>query len=433
MSEHSSSDDFDIKLKPRSSPPSGGDDGGSYADSTGQAFDRVSGAWLERAYVEDLGTAAFEDTGAFAAAVHTHVAADTTDFGEAVDDRVALSLLQDAGGVSWSYDDINNTLSPSVSHGGINGLLDDDHTQYHNDARALTWLGTLAASQAEMEAGTEAGLRSMSPLRVAQAIAALASVSSLPKSYIAGLTCSNGTDADHDIDIAVGECRAADDSADLVLAAVLTKQADAAWAVGDDAGGMDAGSVAADTLYAVWLIRRSDTGVIDALFSTSFSAPTMPANYDSKRLIWAVMTDASANILPFEQYGDWCHYVTQAIIEVSDATITDDTFETATLGCVPPNAVAILNVHMRNDGNNIAGHVMLENTVSGGKTANVTSFGQHAVAIRRAAVTNNDTGASVLFPVDASQQLNYAANEVSGTSTVTIGVEGFCMTTRRDP
>lgn len=36
-------------------------------------------------------------------------------------------------------------------------------------------IATVAASQAEMEAGTEAGLRSMSPLRIAQAVAALAS------------------------------------------------------------------------------------------------------------------------------------------------------------------------------------------------------------------------------------------------------------------
>ena len=35
----------------------------------------------------------------------------------------------------------------------------------------------IAASQAEMEAGTESDLRSMSPLNVAQAIAALASTS----------------------------------------------------------------------------------------------------------------------------------------------------------------------------------------------------------------------------------------------------------------
>ena len=29
-----------------------------------------------------------------------------------------------------------------IDHGELDGLTDDDHSQYHNDARALTWLGT---------------------------------------------------------------------------------------------------------------------------------------------------------------------------------------------------------------------------------------------------------------------------------------------------
>jgi hypothetical protein len=33
-----------------------------------------------------------------------------------------------------------------VDHGSLSGLSDDDHTQYHTDARALTWLGTRSTS-----------------------------------------------------------------------------------------------------------------------------------------------------------------------------------------------------------------------------------------------------------------------------------------------
>lgn len=33
-------------------------------------------------------------------------------------------------------------LSTAIDHGTLTGLADDDHTQYHNDSRALTWLGT---------------------------------------------------------------------------------------------------------------------------------------------------------------------------------------------------------------------------------------------------------------------------------------------------
>lgn len=39
-------------------------------------------------------------------------------------------------GSSWS------ALATITDHGALTGLLDDDHTQYHTDARALTWLGT---------------------------------------------------------------------------------------------------------------------------------------------------------------------------------------------------------------------------------------------------------------------------------------------------
>jgi len=58
---------------------------------------------------------------------------------ESVDDRVAV-LLQDASGLTWSYDDEANTLTPAIDHGGMNGLADDDHTQYllATGARAVT-------------------------------------------------------------------------------------------------------------------------------------------------------------------------------------------------------------------------------------------------------------------------------------------------------
>jgi hypothetical protein len=41
----------------------------------------------------------------------------------------------------------------------------------------------------------------------------------------------------------------------------------------------------------MWLIRRSDTGVADVLFSASASSPAMPTNYDSKRRIGSEIRD----------------------------------------------------------------------------------------------------------------------------------------------
>ena len=43
-------------------------------------------------------------------------------------------------GTSWSI------LGSFIDHGNLVGLGDDDHLQYHNDSRALTWLGTRTTS-----------------------------------------------------------------------------------------------------------------------------------------------------------------------------------------------------------------------------------------------------------------------------------------------
>jgi hypothetical protein len=86
----------------------------------------------------------------------------------------------------------------------------------------------------------------------------------------------------------------------MVLAAALTKRLDANWAVGTNQGGLDTGS-ASDTDYYIWLINRSDTDVTDVLFSTSATAPTMPTNYNYKRLIgW--FKRASGAIVAFKTY-----------------------------------------------------------------------------------------------------------------------------------
>lgn len=136
-----------------------------------------------------------------------------------------------------------------------------------------------------------------------------------PRGYIAGLALSNnGTDATNDIDIAVGVARDNTNAQDIVLASALTKRLDAAWAVGTNQGGLDTGSIANGT-YHVWLIKRSDTGVVDALFSTSASSPTMPTNYDYKRRIGSILRESAA-IVGFVQDGD-DFYRKSAILDVN--------------------------------------------------------------------------------------------------------------------
>jgi len=125
----------------------------------------------------------------------------------------------------------------------------------------------------------------------------------LPQGFIYGLTLSNNvSDATNDIDIATGKCRDITDAVDIALGSALTKRLDAAWAVGTNQGGLDTGSIANAT-YQVWRIKRSDTGVVDVLFSASASTPTMPANYDYKRRIGSIIRESGA-IVGFIQNGD---------------------------------------------------------------------------------------------------------------------------------
>ena len=108
------------------------------------------------------------------------------------------------------------------------------------------------------------------------------------KNVIHGLTYDNGTDATNDLNINTGGASDATGVYWMNLATALGKQSDAAWAVGGTTGtplgGLDTGTVG-NSDYYVWLIARSDTGVVDALYSLSSTAPTMPASYDYKRLI----------------------------------------------------------------------------------------------------------------------------------------------------
>lgn len=133
---------------------------------------------------------------------------------------------------------------------------------------------------------------------------------SVGRGYIDGLILSNdATDPAKDIGIATGVARDDSDSANLSLASALIKQLDASWAVGTNAGALDGtetvpGTPDASTWYHIWLIRRSDTGVVDILASESATAPTMPTNYDQKRRIGAVLFDATPDIIPFFQEDD---------------------------------------------------------------------------------------------------------------------------------
>jgi hypothetical protein len=122
----------------------------------------------------------------------------------------------------------------------------------------------------------------------------------LPENMISGLVPSNNvTDSDHDIDISTGRAMDSTNAYVMRLTSGLTKQIDASWAAGTNAGGLFTGTVAIDTTYHIFLIRKDSDGSIDAGFDVSVTAANIPGGYTAYRRIGSIMTDGSANILAF--------------------------------------------------------------------------------------------------------------------------------------
>ena len=177
----------------------------------------------------------------------------------------------------------------------------------------------------------------------------------LPRSYIAGCTLSTaGSSAT--FSVAAGMAADTGNSVLINLASALSKTT-SSWAVGNANGALDTGSIANSTWYHVYLIRRTDTGVVDVLISTSASAPTMPASYTQKRRIGSMRTNGSAQWTLFVQTGD-CFEWDAAVADVA-ATNPGTAAVSRTL-TVPTGVVveAVFNGGIYNAGSAVAGGVL---------------------------------------------------------------------------
>ena len=136
--------------------------------------------------------------------------------------------------------------------------------------------------------------------------------------------------------MAVGQASAEGGGEDIVLASAITKQLDAGWAVGTNAGGLNTGTEAVSTWYEVHLIKRVDTGVVDVMFTTTANRATLPANYTKQRRIGWIRNDASSNILQFTQVDDYITLTTQ----INDVALTATATAAAVTLTAPPKSIA---------------------------------------------------------------------------------------------
>lgn len=272
---------------------------------------------------------------------------------------VELPPLNERKGKYLFFD--NTTGVPRVADGASvgdyavstfgQGLIDDADA-----STALTTLGVSAFIKTLLDDADAA---------TARATLAIPAQRLLPKQ----ITIANGTDADHDIDFTAGNFDFDDQSGQATLSAI-TKQIDAAWVEGTNAGGLDTGTVAADTFYYLFAIYNPTTQTGDALFSASKTSPTLPSGYTKKKYVGCVLTNGSANIVGFRQVGNRFYYSSQFFDIPSGTAPTTPTNKTLT---APPNTLAMTITHYRHGIVNTI-YFLLVPTFFANKTASSSNY-----------------------------------------------------------
>jgi len=173
---------------------------------------------------------------------------------------------------------------------------------------AITLDGTVGVTTPKVTA-TGAGMQ-FSDNSILQAV---------PRSYLSGLTLSTaGSSAT--MSIAAGMGVDSTNTQSMILSSAISKTT-SSWVVGTGNGGLDTGTIANSTWYYFYLIRRPDTGVVDVVFSTSSSSPTLPTNYTQYRYIGGGLTNGSAQWTSFTQFGD-DFYWSSPVLDYSSAGST---------------------------------------------------------------------------------------------------------------
>jgi hypothetical protein len=204
---------------------------------------------------------------------------------------------------------------------------------------------------------------------------------------IYGLTiANNASDPVNDIDIGTGKATDSTNAISISLTSLITKRLDVTWVVGSGNGGLDTGSIGNGT-YHVFIIQRPDTGVVDALFSLSPSAPTMPTNYIYKRRIASIIRVAGT-ILAFRQFGDMFKLSVPVLDRNSISAATDSLLTLTVPNGIKVNPIIVADISQTTAGS--SGQLfddadVLTATVA---IARSTLAGEVAVGQTQACVTN---------------------------------------------
>lgn len=236
------------------------------------------------------------------------------------------------------------------------------------------------------------------------------------RGFLSGLNLSKS--ATTTVGVAAGVAADSTNASLMKLSSAYTKTF-SAWAVGSGNGGLDTGSIAALTWYHVWLIMRTDTGVVDVLLSTSATAPTMPTNYTLKRRIGSVKTDVSSNLNGFAHTDDL--FVWDVCASDVNTTNPGTAAVTVTLG-VPTGIVveALYSCSFLNGTSNA--NVLLTALNQTDTTPSATAFSFRAVG----GVAGGSTfGAEFHTYTNTSAQIRYRVDASGASDVIKIVTRGW--------
>jgi len=199
-----------------------------------------------------------------------------------------------------------------------------------------------------------------------------------------------------------------------------------AWTLGTTNGGLDTGTIAANTWYHVFLMQRPDTGVVDICESITVTSCTtggnIPAAYTLFRRIGSMKTDGSSNWTAFIQNGSEFLWN----VPVGDVSTTLGT--TATLFTLSTplgiNAEVMFNSIVAGAAN--AGYLITSPLVS---TQVFDTPGGNLTAIN-ANSTGNNSGGSFRIRTNTSSQVRAVASVAS--TNIQIATTGWIDNRGRD-
>ena len=220
---------------------------------------------------------------------------------------------------------------------------------------------------------------------------------------------NNATDANNDIDFSAGNGVLDDGSGQVLLSSTLVKRLDASWVAGTNQGGLFSGTKAINTWYYLFAIVNTTTGATDAGFDSSVSGANVPSGWKISKILHAIRTDGSGNILNGTFLKDgWFYFNTSQ----SEYTTTSTVATNITLSYTP--AISSL------------GHVSTTSINNGTTGVRQTFIGLLSTnLIIGGGATYGDT-----YACRENGQMPIAANrsvyvQTAGTGTSTIRTHGF--------